>query len=109
MQDKEALVRAQAFSKRPVSHVNEFQPGEGSAYLSVCPEMVARALLGQSVKKAPKPSVQIFQALRLIWTWNALRITSLVRQAIRLQYHPRSWRHAKGILMESPIRETAHN
>ncbi len=36
------------------------------------------------------------------WTWDATCITSLVQQAIRLQYHPQLWRHAKGILMEKP-------
>ena len=46
--------------------------------------------------------MQNFQALRLIWTWDAPRITSLVQQAIRLQYHPWSWKHAKGILLEKP-------
>ncbi len=43
-----------------------------------------------------------FEALRLIWTWDSACITSLVQQAIRLQYHPQLWRHAKEILMEKP-------
>ncbi len=43
-----------------------------------------------------------FRILRLLWSWGAERITSLVQQAIRLQYHPRSWRYAKGVLMEKP-------
>ena len=102
MQDKEALVRSHAFPKPPVFQGNEYQPGQGSAYLSVNQETVARALLCQSVKKAPGPNMHNFRALRLIWTWDADRITSLVQQAIRLQYHHQPWRHAKGILMEKP-------
>lgn len=43
-----------------------------------------------------------FWILRLIWTWNAICITSLVQHAIRLQYHLQPWRYAKGILMEKP-------
>ena len=53
-------------------------------------------------KKAPGPNMHNFRAFCLIWTWDPLRITSLVQQTICLQYHPRSWRHAKGILMEKP-------
>lgn len=102
MLDKEALVRAHAFPKPPTFEGNEYLPGQGSAHLSVSQDTVARTLLCQSVKKAPGPNMQNFRALRLIWTWDAPRITSLVQQAIRLQYHPRSWRHAKGILMEKP-------
>ena len=102
MQAKEALVRAHAFLKAPASEGSKYQPGQGSAYLSVSQETVARALLRQSVKKAPGPNMHNFQALRLIWTWDSARITSLVQQAIRLHYHPQLWRHAKGILMEKP-------
>lgn len=102
MQAKEALVRTHAFPKPPFSQANEYQPGQGFAYLSVTQETVARALLCQSIKKAPGPDMHNFRALRLIWTWDSLRITSLVQQTIRLQYHPRSWRHAKGILMQKP-------
>ena len=102
MQAKEALVRAHAFPKAPAFQGNEYQPRQGSAHLSVSEETVGRALLCQSIKKSPGPNMHNFQALRLIWIWDSARITSLVQQAIRLQYHPRLWRHAKGILLEKP-------
>lgn len=54
------------------------QPGQGFAYLLMCPKTVARVLLGQSIKKAPGLNMQNFQALRLTWSWDVLRIISLV-------------------------------
>ena len=102
MQAKEALVRAHAFPKAPASQRSEYQPGQGSAHLSVSQEMVGRALLCQSIKKAPGLNMHNFQALRLVWAWDSARITLLVQQAIRLQYHPQLWRHATGILLEKP-------
>lgn len=61
MQVKEALVRAHAFPKAPLSQGSDYKPGQGSAYLSVSQETVARALLRQSVKKAPGPNMHNFK------------------------------------------------
>lgn len=102
MQVKKALVQAHAFLKALVSQESEYQLGQGSPYLSLSQETVAKALLYQSVKKAPEPNMYNFQALRLILTWDSAHITSLAQQAIRLQYHPQLWRHVKRILMEKP-------
>ena len=76
MQDKEALVRAYAFPKPPLFHGSEYQPTQGSAHLLVTQEAVAKALLYQSVKKAIGPNMHNFRALRLLWAWDASRITS---------------------------------
>lgn len=102
MQDNEALVRAHAFPKPPLFDGNEYQPTQGSAHLFVTQEAVGKALLCQSIKKAPGPNMHNFQALRLIWAWDAGRITSLLQQSIRLQYHPQPCKHAKYVLMEKP-------
>lgn len=76
MQDKKALIRAHVFLKALATQDSEYQPGQQSAYLTVNQETVARALLCQSVKKAPGPNIHNFQALRLIWTCNSAQITS---------------------------------
>ena len=55
MQAKEALVRAHAFSKPPVSQGAEYQPHRGQAHLLVTKDMVQKALFCQSTKKAPEP------------------------------------------------------
>ena len=68
MQAKKALVRAHAFPKPPVSLGNEYQPKQRFAYLSVNQKTAAKALLYQSIKKAPGPNMHNFRALRLIWT-----------------------------------------
>ena len=66
MQAKKALVRAHAFPKAPLSQERDYKPRQGCAYLLVSQEMVARALLRQSVIKAPEPNMHNFQALQLM-------------------------------------------
>lgn len=56
---------------------------------------MGKALLGQSVKKAPGPNMLNFRILRVLWDWDPDRITSVVIQAIRLQYHPQPWETCK--------------
>ena len=102
MQEKEALVRAHAFPTPPVFCGAEYQPRQGAAHLSITKNSVGKALLCQSVKKAPGPNMHNFRILRILWDWDSDRITSVVIQAIRLQYHPQKWRHAKGVLLEKP-------
>lgn len=102
MQDKEALVRANAFPPPPIFHGTEYEPKQGTAHLSITKNSVGKALLCQSVKKAPRPNMHNFRVLRILWDWDPDRITSVVVQAIRLQYHPQRRRYAKGVLLEKP-------
>ena len=102
MQDKKALVRALAFFPPPVFNGTEYKPRQGTGHSLVTKDSVSRALLCQSVKKAPGPNMHNFQILRILWNWDPDRITSVVIQAIRLQYYPPQWRHAKWILLEKP-------
>ena len=60
MQDKKALVKANAFSKPLVFQGNEYPPGQKSAHLSVNSENEPRALLCQSAQKAPRPNMHKF-------------------------------------------------
>ena len=71
------------------------------AHASVTKDSVGKALLCQSIKKAPRPNMHNFLILRILWDWDSDRITSIV-VAIRLQYHPQHWKHAKGILFDKP-------
>ena len=36
----------------------------------------------------------------MIWSWDKSQITRLVQHAIRLGYHPKEWKKARGILLE---------
>lgn len=102
MQAKKALVRAHVFPPPPVVHEVEYQPNQGSAYSSITKIMVDKALFCQLIKKAPSPNMHNFGILCILWDWNLDCITSVATQAIRLQYHPEKWRHAKGVLLEKP-------
>lgn len=101
MQAKEALVRAHAFPKSPISQGVEHQPYRGQAHLLVTKDMIQKALFCQSIlKKAPGPNLHNFLILCLLLNWDADRITSLAMQTLRLQYHPKNWRHTRGVLIE---------
>ena len=80
----------------------KYEPRQGTDHLSVTKNSVGKALLCQSVRKASGPNMHNFRILRVLWEWDPDRITSVVVQAIRLQYHPQRWRHAKGVLLEKP-------
>lgn len=102
MQAKEEFVRAHAFPKPPISLGAEYQPHQGRAYLLVTKDTVQQALFWQSVRKAPGPNLHNFSIIRMLWDWDADRMISLAMQALRLQYHPKNWRYARGVLIEKP-------
>ncbi len=100
MQDKEALVRFHAFSLLPIFYGMEYKPGQGTAHALVTRDSVGKAFLCQSITKAPRSNMHNFRVLCIWWDWDPDRITSVVIQAIKLQYHPQWWRHVKGVLFE---------
>ncbi len=100
MQLKEALVRAHAFPKPPVFLDREVRPAQSVAHAQISSKQVEKALFGQSTIKAPGLDKFNFKAIRLLWTWDPEQTTALVKNAIRLHYHPTSWNHARGILLE---------
>ena len=100
MKDKETLVRKTAFPPPPKSSLREPRIPAGTAHLSITKEQVYYALMAQSTKKAPGPDKINFGILRMIWKWEDERMTEMVKQAIRLGYHPKEWKRARGILLE---------
>ncbi len=67
MQDKEALVRLHAFPPPPVFHGTEYKPENGMAHASVTKDSAGKALLCQSIKKAPEPNMHNFRILNVLW------------------------------------------
>lgn len=100
MRAKEALVRKSAFPKTPQNLGEKTMVFSGIAHMEVTQSAIACALMSQSASKAPGPDRINFRILRMIWSWNKTRITTMVQQAIRLGHHPRQWKKARGILLE---------
>lgn len=100
MKAKEALVCRSAFPKPPISLGPEPLVLPRVAHIGVTEVKIAHALMSQSATKAPGPDKINFRILRMIWDWDKVRITSIVQQAIRLGYHPKEWKKARGILLE---------
>ena len=100
MKAKEALVCKSAFPKPPASHNQEPSMIAGTAHLKITEEKIAYALMSQSATKAPGPDKINFQIIRMLWEWDKEQITGMIQQAIRLGYHPKAWKRARGILLE---------
>lgn len=100
MKEKEVLFRAHAFPKPPPFLGQELQPVQGRAHTWITSQLVEKALFCQSPTKAPGPDKLNFKAIRLVWSWDPERITAIVKNAVRLHYHPKSWKRAQGILLE---------
>ncbi len=89
-----------AFLKPPSYPGRESRPLQGVAHNKITKKRVHAALFCQSPMKAPGPDKLNFKAIRLLWSWDHERIVAIVKTAIRLQYHPKSWKCARGILLE---------
>lgn len=72
----------------------------GTAHLKITDEKIAYELMSQSATKAPGPDKINFQIIRMLWEWDKEQITGMIQQAIRLEYHPKTWKRARGILLE---------
>ena len=102
MPDNEALVRVHAFLPPPIFDGMKYKPVQGTAHSSVTKDSIGKVFLYQSIKKALGPNMHNFQILCIFWDWDPDCITSVIIQAIRLQYHPQRWKCAKGVLLEKP-------
>ena len=100
MEEKEALVRAHAFPKSPPFSARELRPIQGIAHSQITHELIEKSLFCQSPTKAPGPDKLNFKAIRLAWSWDPGQITAIIQNAVRLHYHPKSWKQAQGILLE---------
>lgn len=72
----------------------------GTAHIDITEGKISYTLMSQSATKAPGRDKINFQILHMIWKWDKVRITSMVQQAIRLGYHRKAWKKARGILLE---------
>lgn len=101
-EEKEEMIRREMYPDPPDKFFPEIAQKEGTAHEKVTKELVQKALVHQSTKKAPGPDKINFRALRLLWKWDSERIFQPIRQCVRLGHHPHAWRTAKGILLRKP-------
>jgi hypothetical protein len=71
-------------------------------YKMITDEDIRKAVYEQSVQKAPGPDKLVFKVIRLLWEWDSVRITAMVRTSFRLGIHPRAWKEAKGVVIPKP-------
>ncbi len=88
MKDKEYMARRTTFPPPPQSTLREPRIPTGIAHTIITKELVRKALMVQSNQKAPGPDKINFGILRLIWSWEAERMTQIDQQVVRLRYHP---------------------
>jgi len=100
-QEKEEMLRGESC---PPNNYDQYYklPPAGSAHTCVTEQTVERALLYQSVKKAPGPDKVYFGAIRLLWKWDKKRIVRLTKGAIQTGRHPSVWKRASGAVIRKP-------
>lgn len=81
MKDKEHMVQRTTFPPPPRSTLKEPKISAGIAHTIITKELVRKTLLAQSTQKIPGPDKINFGILRLIWSWEAERMTQMVQQA----------------------------
>lgn len=89
MMAKEALVRKSAFPSPPTSLHSEPNVMSGVAHRMVTKDVIHKALMTQSISKAPGLDKINFRILRMIWEWDSNRLIAMVQQSIRLVYQPK--------------------
>lgn len=105
IEEKEAIFMKQAFpdlSKESdiALSLSELNINAENSFISE--KDIEKALFEQSIKKAPGPDKLNFKALRLLWSWDKPRITTLILQCLNKGFHPKTWKKAKGILLKKP-------
>ena len=99
--EKEEMLRHESFPPNDGNQYNKLPPA-GSAHTCVTEQAVERALVSQSVKKAPGPNKLSFGAIRLLWKWDKESMVRLTRGAIRTGRHPAVWKQASGVVIRKP-------
>jgi hypothetical protein len=66
----------------------------GKAYQLVDHDLVHQALYQQSSKKAPGKDAIGVPVVKALFRWDSQRIIALIRQCIRLGFHPEDWKTA---------------
>jgi len=69
---------------------------------TITDEDIRRALIDQSVIKAPRLDRLGLQAIGLLWDWDSQKIIAAVEESLRLGVHPRVWKDATGVLTPKP-------
>jgi len=101
-EDKVELIKEEAFPKPLKGVERKAQEEGGGMWKTISDEDIRLALFDQSVKKAPGPDRLGFKAIRLLWEWDALRITAIIKMTFRLRIHPRVWKEVRGVVIQKP-------
>jgi len=80
---KEEILRHKSFLPNDGYQYFELHPS-GTPHTQVTEHAVERAILAQSLQKAPGPDKVSFGAIWLLWKWDKERIVKLARAAVHM-------------------------
>jgi hypothetical protein len=103
-QEKEEMLRRESFPPNDDDKYYEL-PSGGSPQTCVTEEAVERAVLSQSVKKAPGPEKLSFGTIHLLRKWDKERIVRVTKAAIWTGGHPSVWKRASGVVIFRPVKD----
>ena len=86
MKAKEALVCKSVFLSLPKSVYSKPVIMSGVAHQTVTKNIIYKALMTQSISKAPWPVKINFRILCMVWEWDSKRLMAMVQQSVRLEY-----------------------
>jgi len=96
---EQAIMRAHFPNAPPGS----FEPREGGrAFERVDSHLVGSLLAKAANTSAPGDGRIPAGIVKVFWQWDKQRIVQLARACIRLGYHPKLWKTAKGVVIPKP-------
>lgn len=102
MKTREALVSKIILPELHSNYLPDHEIRLGIAFAKIIEDIVSHALFDQSTTKNPGFNMIKLSILKMIWSRKKLQIIRRVQHVIRLGYHPKKWRKARGILLQKP-------
>lgn len=79
LEDKKKMAHRTVFPHPPADPVEPLPHYSGRAHQRIDKTSVRRALFDQTQTKTPGPDRLNFNALNLLWSWDARRVTTIIR------------------------------
>ena len=99
-EEREQAILTAHFPKGPPGI---YKPADGGrAFVRVDVHLVGSLLAKATNTSAPGDDRISAGIIKVFWQWDRQRITQLVRAYIRLGYHPKLWKTAKGVVIPKP-------
>ena len=103
LEDKATMLKAISFpAPLPYQGTRGVRGPEGVAHTFVSVRLLDKIIGATQTGKAPGPGSVPPLAIRCLYDWEPERVVALVREHIRLGFHPEHWKTARGVTIPKP-------